>query len=169
MKVRAVFDCMIFLQGAARPDGPAAACLRLAEAGGVDLCLSEAVLAEVRDVLTRPKIRQCFPALTDELVNGFLDRVRLHASVLSEVPSTISYPRDPKDEKYLNLAVAAQAAYLVSRDNDLLDLMNAGQEDTFRTRYPMIAILDPVAFLRITDAQTSETSRADPGPSPASG
>src|SRR5439155_634872 len=127
-------------------------------------------LTEIRDVLTRPKIRQRFPSLTDELVDGFLDSVRRHATVLDDVPSAISYPRDPKDEKYLNLAVAAQATYLVSRDNDLLDLMNPrqAQEEAFRTRHPTIAIIDPIAFLQIIVSQTSESSSGDSSVPPAS-
>ena len=53
--------------------------------------------------------------------------------------------RDPKDEPYLNLAIATDASYLVSRDNDLLDLMT---DSEFRTQHPDLKILDPVAFLR---------------------
>src|SRR5262245_4108933 len=103
---------MVFLQGAARPEGPAAACLRLAEAGHVELYLSEELLAEVRDVLTRPKMRQKFPALTPEAVSAFLDRLGRHALMVSEVGSALTLSRDVKDEKYLNLAVAAGATYL---------------------------------------------------------
>ena len=51
----------------------------------------------------------------------------------------------PKDEPYLDLAVAAGARYLVSRDRDLLDLMNDAQ---FRQRFPELIVLDPPAFLR---------------------
>ena len=32
--------------------------------------------------------------------------------------------RDPDDEPYLNLAIAVSADYLVTRDNDMLDLMH---------------------------------------------
>lgn len=42
------------------------------ERGRVTLCLSAEVLAEIRDVLSRPKLRQKFPALTDEAVDAFL-------------------------------------------------------------------------------------------------
>ena len=71
-KVRAVFDCMIFLQGAARRESPAGACLLLVELEAIELCMSEAIVSEVRDVLTRPRVRQMFPSLSDELVELFL-------------------------------------------------------------------------------------------------
>jgi putative PIN family toxin of toxin-antitoxin system len=58
--------------------------------------------------------------------------------VPAEVPRTLTLPRDPKDEPYLNLALAVGAQYLVSRDKDLLDLMNDG---SFRQRYPDLTIL----------------------------
>jgi predicted nucleic acid-binding protein len=54
--LRVVFDCMIFLQAAARPKGPAAECMRSVTAGRLELFLSPAIVAEVRDVLTRPSV-----------------------------------------------------------------------------------------------------------------
>ena len=70
MTRRVVFDCMVFLQGAASPDGPAAACLRLAEKGHVELCVSSEILSEVRDVLTRPTLllAQVTTPLSDRLI-----------------------------------------------------------------------------------------------------
>ena len=58
--------------------------------------------------------------------------------------------RDPKDEIYVNLAIEAGASYLVSRDKDLLDLMN---DPDFRSRFPGLTILDPVAFLKELSAR----------------
>ena len=159
MTSRVVFDCMVFLQGAACPDGPAAACLHLAESGHVELCLSAEVLREVRDVLSRPKIRQRFPALTEETLTAFFARLSRLAHRVGEVPRVVPLPRDPKDEKYLDLAVAAGATYLISRDNDLLDLMDEQKPDgrTFRTSFPQITILDPVSFLRSFSSVPSDT------------
>src|SRR6266850_8391449 len=71
-KIRAVFDCMVFLQGAARRESPAGACLLLVELEAIELCISEAIVSEIRDVLTRPRVRQRFPTLTDDLIEGFL-------------------------------------------------------------------------------------------------
>jgi len=62
------------------------------------------------------------------------------------VPSVYSLPRDLDDEPYLNLALAADADYLVTWDKDLLDLM---QDTTFRAQYPRLTILNPVALLQI--------------------
>ena len=157
MTSRVVFDCMVFLQGAACAEGPAAACLRLAETGHVELYLSAEVLNEVRDVLTRPKVRRKFPALTDETVTAFLTRVSRFARMIAEVPRVVSLPRDTKDEKYLDLALAAEATYLVSRDNDLLDLMDEHKPEgrAFREDFPQISILDPVSFLRTLQPRAS--------------
>jgi putative PIN family toxin of toxin-antitoxin system len=164
--VRVVFDCMVFLQGAARESGPAAACVRLAEEGFVQLCLSQEVLDEVRDVLSRPKLQRKFPALTPERVAAFLEAVCRDAVLLEEVPPAVTLDRDPKDEKYLNLAVAAGAQVLVSRDNDLLDLQSESNPvgRTFREQYPHIRILDPVEFLR----HCQPTSPSQPGEAPGS-
>jgi putative PIN family toxin of toxin-antitoxin system len=120
---RAVFDCVVFLQGAARETGPAGACFRLLTEGRLTLCLSPPIFSEVSDVLTRPKTQQRFKTLTAERVEAFLREVQNRAVLCDTVPEVFSYPRDPDDEPYVNLAVAAGANYLVTWDNDLLDLM----------------------------------------------
>lgn len=74
MKPRVVFDCVAFLQGGGRPNGPARACFGLVDAGAAELCLGAEVLAEVRGVLTRPKLQKRFPLLTPELPQGTTGR-----------------------------------------------------------------------------------------------
>lgn len=147
---RVVFDCMIFLQGLVREAGPAADCLQRFEDGSVRLFVSMEILAEIRDVLTRPKLQRKFPRLTIERVEALLAGLLVKAEILDNVESIFHYERDPKDEPYINLAIAASASYLASRDNDLLDLMIEKRRDgqEFRQRFPGIHILDPVAFLR---------------------
>src|ERR1700687_4086361 len=131
MKPRAVFDCMIFLQGATRKTSAAAACFRLVDCGVLELYLSSDVLAEVKGVLARPNLRRKFQALEPKNVKSFMGNVESKAVVVADVPKVIPLERDPKDEPYLNLALAAQVSYLVTRDKDLLDLMN---DESFRQR-----------------------------------
>ena len=72
---RVVFDCMIYLQGVARAKSSANACFALVKENIVELYLSLETLAEIEDVLTRPKFRNRFPSLTDEMIEAFLKDV----------------------------------------------------------------------------------------------
>lgn len=148
---RVVFDCMVYLQATANDFGPAAALLRMLDDGSISLFVSREILKEVRDVLSRPKIRQKIPQITDERVNALLTRLAEKGMLLENVPKHFSFERDPKDEKYVDLAIQADAAYLVSRDNDLLDLMKRDtvEGEAFCQRFPSLTILDPVAFLNL--------------------
>lgn len=108
--------------------------------------VSEATIEEVRDVLGRPRIRAKNSAITDEVVEEFCDRIRRVAQRVGPVPAVWTLARDPDDEAYLNLAIVASADYLVTRDNDMLDLM---RDASFRARYPKLTILDPAALLQV--------------------
>jgi putative PIN family toxin of toxin-antitoxin system len=145
-----VFDCMTFLQAVARPEGPAAACFRLAESGHIQLAVSPDIIREVKEVLGRPKIRQKNPRLTDESIAAFLSQVVELARVEQVVPNTFAYARDSKDQPYLNLAISTQAAFIVSWDNDLLDLMKDANTDgqIYRAHVPGIRVMTPPDFLR---------------------
>lgn len=148
-----VFDCNVLLQALLKP-GPAFACVELLDAARIIVSLSAETIAEARDVLNRPKLRAKFPVLTPEKVKDFLDHVEGKAVVVADVPKVFTLDRDPKDEKYADLAVAAGATYLVSRDNDLLDLMKEDEAlpSSFRARFPKLIILDPVQFLQVRAA-----------------
>jgi predicted nucleic acid-binding protein len=51
---------------------------------------------------------------------------------------------------YLNLAIAAKAAFLVSRDRDLLDLMTGHDAESkqFRQRFRFLKVMEPGDFLK---------------------
>jgi putative PIN family toxin of toxin-antitoxin system len=141
-----VFDCVVFFQAVAGPPGPAAQLLGLLEEGRFTLYASDHVLAEVGEVLNRPKVRARNPAITDETTAAFLDRLSRLASRVADVPAAFSLPRDSDDEPYVNLALVANAVYLVTRDDGLLDLMN---DAVFRADHTQLTSLNPVSFLRL--------------------
>jgi predicted nucleic acid-binding protein len=97
MSPRVVFDCMVFLQGAGRAAGPARACFHLVDQGRVTLCVSAAILAEVRDVLTRPKTLRQFSLLSPEWAATFVQNVESKALLAADVPAVVTLERDPKD------------------------------------------------------------------------
>ena len=107
-KPQVVFDGMIFIQAVLSETGPAAQLFKLLEAGKFSLFVSNEVFAEVKDVLSRPKLRAGKQSLTDELIEAFIKRVSRQSTLVKHVPRQFTYTRDPKDEKYINLAVAAK-------------------------------------------------------------
>lgn len=146
---KVVFDCNVFLQALVNPSGPAGRCKRLVDRGAVELFVSEEVLAEVAEVLSRPRIRKLTPALTIEVIEAFITDVRLKSICLRNVPEEYRFERDPKDARYLNLAIAARASFIVSRDADLLDLMKPSSETAreFQRRFPLLKIINPADLL----------------------
>ncbi len=151
-RTRVVFDCNIFLQALASPDGPAGRCVQLAIDGNVDLFLSPAVLDELRDVASRPKVIAKLH-LTSNRIQEFFQVIEIAATLLAGFPELFVYQRDPDDAHYVNLAATANANVIVSRDKDLLDLMDAMKPEAadFHRRFPLLRIFDPVSFLREID------------------
>ena len=153
--IAAVFDCSVFAQALINPRGPAAACLTAAQEGRVRLFVSEYVLGEVRELADKlpPRVRPS-PERVDRLV-GELAR---YAHAVVDVPAQFQYPRDPDDAHYVDLALAAGATYVVSRDRDLLDLgdpaLDASRE--VARRFPDLKFVDPVAFLRLIPSEWDE-------------
>lgn len=152
-KPRVVFDCNVLLQAAAREKSTAAKCLNLAESGLVQICVSREVIAEAEDVLNRPEIRAYFPDLSDEIVGAFLKRLEKLSVLVRPVPKKFSYPRDEDDEPYINLAVAAGADFIITRDRDLLDLMTGHADECkeFRQRFRPLRVIEPNELLRLLE------------------
>src|SRR5262249_53959412 len=75
---------------------------------------------------------------TDADVADFLNRLRIAATLVEEVPH-LTVVRDPNDDMVIATAVQAQAAYIVTRDNDLLSLQ----------QYEDITVISPEAFIAI--------------------
>ena len=79
---------------------------------------SEKCYQELLNVASRPKFDRYFP-VKDRLyfINAFYLK-----SLFIEPTETITDCRDPKDNKFLELAVAANALFIVTGDDDLLVL-----------------------------------------------
>jgi hypothetical protein len=112
-----VFDASSLVGALLKVDSIPERALLLARANAI-LCLSPAVDAEIRAVFSRPRFRKL-------LAEGRGDRILdlLAAAAVWVTPTqTVEDCRDPKDNKYLELALAAGADVIVSSDDDLLAL-----------------------------------------------
>jgi putative PIN family toxin of toxin-antitoxin system len=112
-----VFDASTLISAALKADSiPERAVLRAEE---VDVfALSAAVDDEFAEVLNRPKFAHAIPvARRDQML-----RVLRDAAIWFDPAVRVNECRDAKDDKYLELALAAGAEIIVSSDDDLLVL-----------------------------------------------
>jgi putative PIN family toxin of toxin-antitoxin system len=135
---RVVFDTSTLVSAALRIRSTPHRALACA-LSGCELFVSAATLAELDEVLMRPKFDRYLPP---DLRANFAAIVRQHGTLIAVSDATLAMVqppcRDPNDNKFLALAATCEAQALVSSDADLLVL------------HPWngVAILNPEAFVR---------------------
>ncbi|HZZ41994.1 MAG TPA: putative toxin-antitoxin system toxin component, PIN family [Tepidisphaeraceae bacterium] len=146
---RLILDTNVILRGLVNIRSASGRIMDAADQNMAALLLNKQILAEYKAVLSDPEIIQKFPELTPEKVEIALRRFRYRGEYLRKVKSTFKYPRDPLDEKFIDLAIAGQATHLVTSDKDLLSL-SSGHTDAakwVRRRLPQLKILEPLSLI----------------------
>ena len=116
-----VFDCMIYAQAMISGKGPAAACMDLVRSADLIAVWSDYVLQEIRELPAKLPARL---QLTSERVEVFILNLAPLIKHQGQVEAIYLNPFDPDDSHYVNLALAADASLITSRDRDLLRLMD---------------------------------------------
>ena len=132
--MRCVFDTNVLVSALLLPDSKPRQALNRALREGKVL-VSFAALSELHEVLSRKRFRRY---VDEEDVRSFLAALAREAEWV-DVKLQIQACRDPKDDKFLELAVSGQGTHIVTGDTDLLAL------NPFRG----IEILPPHRFLEI--------------------
>lgn len=113
--MRAVFDTNILIS-ALLWRGPPYECLLAAEGGLVELFVSEAILSEFIEKLVLKF------GVTSDVADQAVQNVRRFAQCVSLLGQVGWVTDDPDDDKIIETAVVADAAFIVSGDRHLLDL-----------------------------------------------
>jgi putative PIN family toxin of toxin-antitoxin system len=116
-KPNVVLDASVVVSASLKQDLTPARALFLAFAYDA-ICVSTAIVDEIDEALARPRIAQ---RMVQE------HRVRIRRVVFMDARTfcprvSVQDCRDPKDDKYLELALEAGAWAIVSGDRDLLEL-----------------------------------------------
>jgi putative PIN family toxin of toxin-antitoxin system len=130
--MRGVVDTNVFVSAALKESSWPAIAVRWIDKYGI-LLKSLSTEQEVMQVLQRPRFApKILPLFTDNLSRMFA------AAELVTITERVAVCRDPKDDKFLELALNGRADLIISGDADLLVL------DQFRN----IPIIDPATFGR---------------------
>ena len=118
--MRAVIDTGIFVSALIRSWGTIGSVLRALRDGNFTAIYTTEILVEIIDVLGRDKFRVKYHIEPDD-VSALIYLIRLRGELV--IPDqTVDACRDPKDNKFLEAALAGKADCIVSGDADLLGM-----------------------------------------------
>jgi putative PIN family toxin of toxin-antitoxin system len=137
--MRAVIDTNILIRSILNPKGSTGPILEELKAGRFRLVYSEPLLAELADVLTRPRFRSKYN-ISAANISDILSLIVLEGEEVFPSAS-IAACRDPKDNKVLEAAFFGRADVIVTGDEDLFALHP----------FEGIQILGPTVFLARLD------------------
>ena len=115
--MRAVIDTNILVRALLNPEGSVGPVVDLLRDGRYVFLYSKETLNELIDVLGRPRMVHRYGITPDEI--GALCALVIRRGEAVQPSRTITACRDPKDNKFLEVAVAGRADVIVTGDEDL--------------------------------------------------
>ena len=110
--MKVVIDTSILVSAAFRDRTPEEVILFVTGQNAFHWIVSGEILAEYREVLSRPKFD-----LSEEILNHWIEILE-SSTVEIDVDLEIDFPRDRKDAKFIACALAAQANFFITGDQD---------------------------------------------------
>ncbi|MFZ2362005.1 MAG: putative toxin-antitoxin system toxin component, PIN family [Anaerolineae bacterium] len=117
MPVVALVDTNVWISALINPHGYPARLKNAWLDGKFQIVVSVALLDELTDVLSRPRIRNKYRLKTEEI--GEFLRLIAEKSITVTTTGTLRLCRDPDDDLMLETALNGNAIFAVSRDDDL--------------------------------------------------
>lgn len=139
--MRIVLDTNVLVSGLLSKAGKPGRLILAASRDAVVLILSEQVLDELRDVLSRPHLERY---LIEAAAESYVEAINAVAEIVSDPLPAVNASQDPKDNMVLATALVGHADLIVSGDKR--HLLALGQ-------YEGIPILSPAAAVERLEAK----------------
>jgi putative PIN family toxin of toxin-antitoxin system len=115
--IRAVLDTNIWVSAILNPAGFPAEIIASFRNGDFLAVISEPIIAEIADVLSRPRIKDKYGITEVDILELLILIEERCEHVL--LTGDVRVCRDPEDNGVIETAIKGHAAYLVSRDDDI--------------------------------------------------
>jgi putative PIN family toxin of toxin-antitoxin system len=133
--MRVVIDTNVLASALIRKQGASGEVLRRLREAQFVLVYSVPLLVELVDVLSRPRIQNKYNIQSED-ITALINLIRLRGDLITP-HIKINACRDPKDNFLLEAAIEGEADYLVTGEDDLLEL----------NQYQSVVILRVAEFL----------------------
>ncbi len=110
--MKVVIDTNVLVSAILKDKDPEAVILFIAGASDVEWLVSPLILKEYKEVLGRDKF-----GIPEEIKTRWFDMLNALTTVIETDPK-IHFPRDMKDAKFLDCAIAVNANYFITGDRD---------------------------------------------------
>lgn len=144
--LKVVLDSTTLVSAFLRKGGVTGKLLERAVHGEFELYLADAIIEETQHVLLNREHLRLHFTYTNLEVDEYVVLLRSFARLVANLPN-VKVCRDPNDDYILATAIAADAAYLVARDKDLLTLAT----------YQDVTIVSPEAFMQLLRKESTAT------------
>jgi putative PIN family toxin of toxin-antitoxin system len=141
--MKAVVDTNILIRALIKPRGTVGPVLTRLRAGNYTLVYSQPLLDELLEKLALPRIREKY-RLDQQAVETTIALLALRGELVHPVRA-VKVCRDPDDNALIEAALAGNAAYIVTGDEDLLTLKQVEG----------VRIITPRVFLAALDQEQS--------------
>lgn len=118
--LRAVVDTNLLLRAVIKPTGTVGPVISRLRDGDFTLVYSQPLIDELVAKLALPRIREKY-SLTDGDIDNLLALIALRGELVAPT-RTVKVCRDPKDDMFIEAALAGHAEVVVTGDEDLLIL-----------------------------------------------
>ena len=143
--MRVVLDTNVLISSFISAKGAPAQVFDLWQAGLLEIVTAQEALDELQRVLAYPRIHSRL-RYSDEQIEQYLLLLRKYALFMEDLPVVAVIAADPDDDKFLAIALASNAQYIVSGDGHLLDV----------GVYQGLEIVTPAAFLTTFNSPATE-------------
>jgi len=110
--IKVIVDTNVLISASVKGRDPESIILFLVSNPDFEWIVSEEILMEYKSVLARKKLK-----LSPDLKQRWFNIIDAFTTII-DVNISVDFPRDPKDAKFLECAIASSADYLITGDRD---------------------------------------------------
>ncbi len=149
LALRVILDTNVVVRAMLNIRSPSGMIFKACESRKIIPLLSRQILLEYHQTLSTLARSGNYPQLERAESKSAFERITYLGEIFDPVHIRFPFPRDSRDAKFIELAIAGHASHLITKDADLRDLRTGhdAAAKRFRRRLPRIEVMTADQFV----------------------